>query len=342
MHLTRLIPVGVALSVVILVLISVGTGVSWTDITAVGLRTFALAAGAALVRLGLQGLRFHVYVRGTLPTALLPASTSVRVRAGSEFVALATLPYIGDELVRIAWLRRRGVSTGGAAWLAYTELFSDVVVTSILALVAAVYALALGGFGVGILVAVLVAPILTVHLLVVVWAARGKVFQPLALFALVSRVLGPTRGNRIAQSIADTLTQFSGTSRTFFTRTNVAAVVAGFALTAGIATLPGLALWLTFTAFGVRLTLWDTILVSHASGALANLPITLGGSGLGELGANLYTSTVYGVTHWPGVVTWRIATFHVPLIATGLALVSVVTPRGRRQPAIRQVAQATG
>lgn len=336
-----LIPIGVALSVVIVILISFSTGVTWVDVTRVGFPTFALAASAALVRLILQGLRFHIYGGNAMPHRRLSPTTSVRVRAGSEFVALATLPYVGDELVRIAWLRQQGLDTGGATWLAYTELFSDVLVSSALALIASGYALASGAVGVAVLVALLVAPVLGLHVFVVAWAGRNRPLRLHWLRITATRLLGPVRAERLVQVISRTLTQFSQGSRTFFAPQNRPALAIGFGLTAGIAVLPAVALWLTFQAYGVQLTLWETVLVSHASGALANLPITLGGSGLGELGANLYTSAVLGFSHWPGVITWRIATFHVPLIATGLALMSLVARRRKREPAIVKLPETT-
>jgi hypothetical protein len=65
--------------------------------------------------------------------------------------------------------------------------------------------------------------------------------------------------------------------------------------------------------------------------AIANLPITVGGSGLAEFGIIAYLNNLdpfnlvipEGTVAWDAVIGWRIATYYVPIAITWLLLVKL-------------------
>jgi hypothetical protein len=70
-------------------------------------------------------------------------------------------------------------------------------------------------------------------------------------------------------------------------------------------------------------------MATSASTAVASLPITIGGSGLAELGIWAYISDLSGIPNLSDIVNddqlkviiaWRIATYHVPLVIMWIAL----------------------
>jgi uncharacterized membrane protein YbhN (UPF0104 family) len=86
-------------------------------------------------------------------------------------------------------------------------------------------------------------------------------------------------------------------------------------------------------------------MATSASTAVANLPITIGGSGLAELGIWAYLANLSGIPNLEDVITdsqlsviiaWRIATYHVPLVLCWIALMKItvhrIPPPGIRQP----------
>jgi hypothetical protein len=70
-------------------------------------------------------------------------------------------------------------------------------------------------------------------------------------------------------------------------------------------------------------------MATSASTVLATLPITLGGSGLAELGIWAYVANLNSIpslqdivtdSHLSVIVVWRIASYHVPLVIMWIAL----------------------
>jgi len=69
--------------------------------------------------------------------------------------------------------------------------------------------------------------------------------------------------------------------------------------------------------------------------AIANMPITVGGSGLAEFGIVAYLHNLNpfnleipeGSLAWDAVIGWRIATYYVPIAITWLLLVKLALTR---------------
>jgi uncharacterized membrane protein YbhN (UPF0104 family) len=85
-------------------------------------------------------------------------------------------------------------------------------------------------------------------------------------------------------------------------------------------------------------------MATSASTAVANLPITIGGSGLAELGIWAYLANLSGIPNLEDVIkdsqlnviiAWRIASYHVPLVLCWIALMKI-TVHKVSVPYIRQ------
>ncbi|MEK0369326.1 MAG: hypothetical protein QQN62_06975, partial [Nitrosopumilus sp.] len=77
--------------------------------------------------------------------------------------------------------------------------------------------------------------------------------------------------------------------------------------------------------------IFDSIMAVMGANAIANMPITIGGSGLAEFGIVAYLHNLdlfnieipEGSLAWNTVIGWRIATYYVPIGITWLLLVKL-------------------
>ena len=82
----------------------------------------------------------------------------------------------------------------------------------------------------------------------------------------------------------------------------------------------------------IHIDLFGSLLATSASTVLSTLPITIGGSGLAELGIWAYISNLSGIPSFQDVVkdsqlsviiAWRIASYHIPLLIMWIALMKL-------------------
>lgn len=319
MKLRRLAFLAFIVSAGVVLGIFVITGVSLAEVLSLGLTTFALAAGVSVTRVLLQGIRFHAVSSGLSEEHRPEGRQSVLVRAASEFVALVSLTYGGDELVRITWLSKRGVESGRAAWIAFSELYFDALVGLSLALVAAAYVWQLGGAPIAVAIVAISAPALLASALVAWYLVKGDPKLPGWMGAFFLRVLGPTLGSRVTTWAERAVVNFSAAARELFSLAGVRTSLAVFLITVVIHLLPGIALWIIASAAGTGLSLIPAILTAQAGETLGTLPVTLGGSGLTEAGVALYLNQLLGSQFWAAILVWRITTYHVPLVICSAA-----------------------
>lgn len=107
------------------------THITVDDLLSVGVIPFVLSSAAVIGKVLLQAYRFKYFIRKFIGHDVSSLSTTISARLGSEFVSQTTPSYIGGEIVRIAWLTRRGVPAGRAAWITTIEIISDVFVGTI-------------------------------------------------------------------------------------------------------------------------------------------------------------------------------------------------------------------
>ena len=257
----------------------------------------------------------------------------MNARLAGEFVTQTTPSFIGGEIVRIAWLVKNGVSTGKAAWVATAEIIADVFVGSILAFIAGVVAIVSGGSFIGITVILVAIPTFGFWFLVVVLSANRNIQLPKFAISLLKKFLSKERSDRIIHSTNVALADLCKMSRENFTTFNSVKVLSiGMAITFVAFVFQGLSFLILAQSVGEHVGFFQSFMATSASTALSTLPITIGGSGLAELGVWAYITNISSIPHLADVlnssqlsviIAWRIATYHVPLVIMWIALMRI-------------------
>jgi uncharacterized membrane protein YbhN (UPF0104 family) len=255
------------------------------------------------------------------------------VRIGSEFVTNTTPSYIGGEIVRIAWLTKNKVPAGIAAWIATMEIIADVFVGTILALFAGIIALYNGAILIGTIIILISSLIFGFWLIVVIFSAHYNIQLPKFMTKLIKRFLSQQRADIIINYTNSAISDLCTMSReNFNSKRTIKIFFVGIVIT-----------FLAFGCLGASflvlgglvesdLDLYKSILATAASTELGSLPITVGGSGLTELGLWAYVS---GLDHLPSIndvlkdshldviISWRIASYHIPLVIMWILLMKL-------------------
>ena len=82
---------------------------------------------------------------------------------------------------------------------------------------------------------------------------------------------------------------------------------------------------------GFAVEFFDSIMAVMGANAIANLPITVGGSGLAEFGIIAYLNNLdpfnlsadVDPLQWNAVIGWRIATYYIPIAVTWILLMKL-------------------
>ncbi|HYC12141.1 MAG TPA: lysylphosphatidylglycerol synthase domain-containing protein [Nitrososphaerales archaeon] len=326
----RWIVAGVSVSSVVLIIISFSSGVTFSQLEGPGFVFVALAVLAVLSKLMVQVLKFRVIAGGLTRGSLTDFRGVATARVGSEFVALTTPSFIGGEFVRAAWLARKGVEAGKALWIGFVEICIDVYVGSAVSLVAALVAFERGATTVAALIVIVIVPIMAGYAFFILLFARRGVRFPRIIQRIASRLLGRARAERIVSQVQGWADGFSAAAKSMG-RQSMPTIALAVCLALVQAVLSGLILWLLL-APGRAIDLSSSILAVFGVQALASVPITIGGSGISELGLQWYLSAVYGFSSWATVVLWRLVSYQLVEVLTGGAFIVLLT-RGlkRRQ-----------
>jgi uncharacterized protein (TIRG00374 family) len=319
------VAVGLVVSSSVVGVITVLSGVTLSDLATLGYFSFALAAAASLARLLVQNFRFRLLV-GALAGDPRPDLRGVAAaRMGSEFVALSTPAMIGGEFVRAAWLSERGVDGGKALWIGYFEILTDVYVGSALALVSAWFAFTRGAPVIAVsIVATVSVLVLGYTVFFLIPALRGIPKIPHRLFAIMASIIGEEKARHLEQVAQERARTFSLAAGSILRKDATPLIFKTLALTSIQILLSGLALWFILVAAGLRIDLVTATLLAGGVSAIAAIPITIGGSGVVEITMLSYLSSVFGFSAWGAIVFWRIASFQVVLVVTGVAFLLLV------------------
>ena len=325
--------IAVAVSLIPFLLLFVFTPVSPSDVFSVGALPFLLSVSAVMVRILLQAYRFRYFTNHFIGPNISTTLKTMNARLAGEFVTQTTPSFIGGEIVRIAWLVKNGVSTGKAAWVATAEIIADVFVGSILAFIAGVVAIVSGGSFIGITVILVAIPTFGFWFLVVVLSANRNIQLPKFALSLLKKFLSKERSDRIIHSTNVALADLCKMSRENFTSFNSVKILSiGMAITFVAFVFQGLSFLILAQAVGEHVGFFQSFMATSASTALSTLPITIGGSGLAELGVWAYITNISSIPHLADVlnssqlsviIAWRIATYHVPLVIMWIALMRI-------------------
>lgn len=257
----------------------------------------------------------------------------MNARIAGEFVTQTTPSFIGGEIVRIAWLIKNGVPAGKAAWVATAEIIADVFAGSILAFIAGGVAVFSGGFFIGILVIVVAIPTFGFWFLVVVMSANRNMQLPKFVLKLIKRFLSKEGSDHLISSTNIALADLCKMSRENFTSFHSVKVLSvGMAITFVAFAFQGISFLVLAVPVGHQVGFFQSFMATSASTALSTLPITIGGSGLAELGVWAYITNINTIPDLTDVlnssqlsviIAWRIATYHVPLVIMWIALMRI-------------------
>lgn len=315
--------IAIAASLVPLVIIALLLDVGPEDILAVGIFPFAIAAAAAAAKLVVQGIRFHYFVTHFVGR-VTGLKGSILARTGSEFITLTTPAYTGGEFLRVAWLHKKGVHAGKGMWLITVEVISDVMVGSILAYIAAIWTFLAGNYLIATGIVVITSPIFATYMTLLLMASKRILQLPKFTAPLIGKFLGSTRAGKMTATGNDILKGLCEMARANLHKSSFKIFAIGLALTfvgASIHAITFLVLANTVATVGF----FESLMAVSASIAIGTLPISPGGSGLSEFGIGAYLATfgLDALAFGSIIIAWRVASYHVPLVITWVALMKL-------------------
>jgi uncharacterized membrane protein YbhN (UPF0104 family) len=322
--------IAVLVSFLPVILLFIFSPVSVTDIFSVGIAPFLMAVLFSLAKVFLQAYRFKYFVDKFLGYKVSSSFKLISVRIGSEFVTNTTPSYIGGEIVRIAWLTKNKVPAGIAAWITTMEIIADVFVGTILALFAGIIALYNGAILIGTIIILISSFIFGFWLIVVILSAHYNIQLPNVITKLVRRFLSYERSDKIINYTNSAISDLCTMSReNFNSKRTIKIFFVGMVLTFFAFACLGASFLVLGGLIESDLGLYDSILATAASTELGSLPITVGGSGLTEIGLWAYVSGLNNLpslnevlkdSHLDVIISWRIATYHIPLMIMWIVL----------------------
>ena len=326
--LATLVPIGV---------IAVQFDIRLEDLLAIGLLPFVAAVLIMMAKLGLQGAKF-TYIAKSYASGVGSAITLSGVRVGAEFIKFSTPMFIGAEFIMIYYLHKKKVPPSKSAWIAFVDIVTEVLAAGILSIAAAALALAAGSYTVGIVVLAVSVPITAIWTVLFFLSARRDFRVPGPLRALARRAASERgthyidEADKWLEGICRTSRENAGSSKSSWVFVN------SLLMSLASWVLYGLSFLAIAVGVGYAITAFDSVMAVMAANAVANLPVTIGGAGLAELGifgylndANPFDfSLPEGGVEWNAIVGWRIATYYIPIVLTWLLLVKLALSRVRR------------
>ncbi len=316
----RFLPVlGIAISIVILAIVASLFDFNIGMVLSINPFYFLLALTSSLLVLLIQGLRFRFIIDTFTDKGPFKMGESITVRIGSQFVAMTTPAYVGGEVARAAWLTTKGIPAGTALWLPYIEIIFDVYSTGVFSFLAGIIALNDGRVFLGTILTLLSVLMLLLMTLVILLSRSKRLIIPNFMKKIAIRILGEKRGNSIIEKADTALMDLKEASKITLTRKNIRHLFYISFYTIVLAILTGSSLFFIAKGLSLNIDLYQSLLAVFASVILGNLPVTFGGAGLAEAGVYYYSSLIFGVSSWPMVFAWRLASYIIPLIITGLS-----------------------
>jgi glycosyltransferase 2 family protein len=323
----------IPVSVIPLLIMFLFTHVSPSQIFAVGLVPFMISTGSVMGRVMIQAFRFVYFIKAFIGGNVSSTGSILSARLAGEFVTQTTPSFIGGEVVRVAFLTKNGVPAGRAAWVTTMEIIADVLVGTMLAFVAGAVAIYNGGGFIGVTVILVAIPTLVFWLSLVILSTKRNLKLPVFLIKLLKKFISNEKAERIANSTNTALADLCKMSRENFNSSQIVRIfIIGIGMTFIAFVLQGISFLVLANAVGSNIGLFESLLATSASTVISTIPITIGGSGLAELGIWAYISKLNGIPSLNGlamsselnvVIAWRIASYHVPLLIMWVALMKM-------------------
>jgi len=324
------VALGLLLTSAVVIVISILSGVKFSDLTKLGYLTFALAAGVCASKLLVQILRFRVITLGLAGDPKPNISGLALTRVASEFVSLSTPATSMGVFIRTAWLKGKGIDGGKALAIGYFEVLIEIYVGAGLALIAAVYILTRGAVVLGSTIFLVATVLIVGYTVIFIVPALKGIKVPHFVFTFSRYLVGVSRADDLYLRAVVGSLNFSLSAREIVRRKYLPVVVKAVGLTIIEDFLVGAALWIVLNASGLKIDLVSSTLAAYGVVAIAQIPVSIGGAGITELTMKSYLTAVYGFSSWAPVVLWRIATYQVLLAITGIVFIFFVRKATKR------------
>lgn len=329
--------IAVLATLIPIVIIAVQFDIQFEDLLAIGIVPFMMALVLMMSKLVLQGVKF-AYIAKSYTQMAGSATKLCGVRVGAEFIKFSTPMFVGAEFIMIYYLHKRKVPPSQSAWIAFVDIVTEVLGAGILSGIAGVIAILMGAYTIGIVVLLTSIPITAIWTVLFFLSARRSFRVPELLRAILSRA-GGERGIHYTNEIDKWLDGICKTSREHASSKQLKRVFTNsliMSITSWI--LYGLSFFAIAIGVGYQIDAFDSTMAVMAANSIANLPITVGGSGLAELGIFGYLNNANpfdfsldeGKIEWDIIVGWRIATYYVPIVITWLLLVKLALSKVSR------------
>ena len=317
-------------TIIPIIIIAVQFDIKFEDVLAIGVIPFVLAVLAFMVKLGLQGIKLAYIARSFLG----PFDSIIRfsaMRVGSEFIKFTTPMFVGAEFAVIYYMTKKGVSTSKASWVALLDIVTEVFAGGVLSIFAGIIALLNGAYVVG---AIILATSVTVTALWVVlfFLSSKHTFQlPKSLVMLISK-LGKERGEKYIKQTNVYIEEVCTMSReNLHSPKSRKVFVVGFFTSLVSWIFYGISFLIIAHSVGFAVEFFESVMAVMGANAIANLHITVGGSGLAEFGIVAYLNNLDPFNlvipeeglEWNAVIGWRIATYYIPIAVTWILLVKL-------------------
>jgi len=311
-----------------IIIIAVQFDIKFEDVLAIGVIPFVLAVLAFMVKLGLQGIKLAYIARSFLgPFDSIKRLTAMRV--GSEFIKFTTPMFVGAEFAVIYYMKKKGISTSKASWVALLDIVTEVFAGGILSILAGIIALLNGAYVVAAIV--LSTSVTVTSLWVVLFFLSSKhTFQlPKGIAVLISK-FGKERGEKYVKQTNQYIEEVCTMSRENLRSSKSKKVFAVGFFTSIISWLfYGISFLIIANSVGFAVEFFESVMAVMGANAIGNLPITVGGSGLAEFGIVAYLNNLDPFNfvipekglEWNAVIGWRIATYYIPIAVTWVLLV---------------------
>ena len=311
-----------------IIIIMIQFDIKAEDVFAIGIIPFTLAALAFMVKLGLQGLKLAYIARSFLGT-FDSIKRLAAMRIGSEFIKFTTPMFVGAEFAVIYYMKKKGVQTSKASWVALLDIVTEVFAGGVLSILAGIIALLNGAY---IVAAVVLGTSVTVTALWVVlfFMSSKRTFQVPKVLAILITKLGKERGEKYLKQTNGYIEEVCTMSRENLNSPKSKRVfTVGFFTSLVSWIFYGISFLIIANSVGYAVEFFESVMAVMGANAIGNLPITVGGAGLAEFGIVAYLNNLdpfnFSIPEqgleWNAVIGWRIATYYVPIAVTWVLLV---------------------
>jgi uncharacterized membrane protein YbhN (UPF0104 family) len=213
------------------------------------------------------------------------------------------------------------------------EIIADVFVGTILAFIAGFNAIIQGAVFIGILLIIIALPTFGFWFFILIYSSKKNIRLPSFSLNIARKFISEQKASKGINSVNKALDDLCEMSRNNFgSFKSVKIFSVGIAITLFAFIFHGLSFLILTHSITSHVDLFISFMATSSSTILGTLPITIGGSGLAELGLWGYITHLSNLTQLGHIlsdsqlnviIAWRIASYHIPLIIMWIALMKL-------------------